>query len=357
MAAAMDAEPSTVIDIEARASPLRLLDLMHLRLLLCRSARLLRLPARRRAPAACALTCARTALSPRARRRMRRCTRDARAAHGCSSLQSVAAPAWSSRRCAWRRSTPSRATTRSYTRRRARRCAALHGRQPYLPRRRLQLTRARAAAQVMEKINGRLGAEHTLDKEWVEQTDKRAAQARVVPGAALSAPALSLRRRAHALARAPAEARAPGGGAERRQVKLSQGARLASSWGSCALNPDAPRHPCDRAGGDPPGPHRTGRALGVARRPAGRVQGVRALARLLHHACAHRWDVPRCGAHRGGDEQLQPRVQLRAESRNRGGRCRRADQRQGTHQVLASICRAASDAVWLARCSSRLRQG
>ena len=239
MAAAMDAEPSTVIDIEARAPPLRLLDLLHLRLLLCRSARLLRLPARRRAPAACALTCARTALSPRARRRMRRCTRDARAARGCSSLQSVAAPAWSSRRCAWRRSTPSRATTRSSTRRRARRCAALHGRQPYLPRRRLQLTRARAAAQVMEKINGRLGAEHMLDKEWVEQTDKRAAQARVVPGAALSAPALSLRRRAHALARAPAEARAPGGGAERRQVKLSQGARLASGWCSCALDPDA----------------------------------------------------------------------------------------------------------------------
>ena len=73
---------------------------------------------------------------------------------------------------------------------------------PTCPRRRLQLTRARAAAQVVEKINGRLGPEHALDKEWVEQTDKRAAQARLVPSAALSAPALSLRRRAHALARA-----------------------------------------------------------------------------------------------------------------------------------------------------------
>ena len=56
----------------------------------------------------------------------------------------------------------------------------------------------------MEKISGRLGPENTLDKEWVEQTDKRAAQARAVPRAALSAPALSLprpRSRDHAPAR------------------------------------------------------------------------------------------------------------------------------------------------------------
>jgi len=31
---------------------------------------------------------------------------------------------------------------------------------------------------VIEKIGGRLGAEYTLDKEWVEVTDKRANQAR-----------------------------------------------------------------------------------------------------------------------------------------------------------------------------------
>ena len=30
----------------------------------------------------------------------------------------------------------------------------------------------------MDKIGGRLGAEYTTDKEWVEQTDKRASQAR-----------------------------------------------------------------------------------------------------------------------------------------------------------------------------------
>ena len=89
-------------------------------------------------------------------------------------------------------------------------------RQPYLPCRRLQLTRARLPLQVMEKINGRLGPDNTLDKDWVEQTDKRATQARLVPGVALSAPAFSLAHGAHALTCRLAEARAAGGGAERR---------------------------------------------------------------------------------------------------------------------------------------------
>jgi len=53
------------------------------------------------------------------RRRMRRCTRGAPATCAFFSRRSAADPAWSWRRCAWRRSTPSRARTRSSTHRRA----------------------------------------------------------------------------------------------------------------------------------------------------------------------------------------------------------------------------------------------
>ena len=37
---------------------------------------------------------------------------------------------------------------------------------------------ARGARQCIETIAGRLGPEFTLDKAWVEATEKRAAQAR-----------------------------------------------------------------------------------------------------------------------------------------------------------------------------------
>lgn len=86
---------------------------------------------------------------------------------------------------------------------------------------------ARAAAhappQVMERIGGRLGAAYTLDKEWVEETDKRAAQAcGQAAGLVLS------------LTSPPSDAGAAGGGTGRGEAEHGEGALAHAARGARA---------------------------------------------------------------------------------------------------------------------------
>jgi len=75
----------------------------------------------------------------------------------------------------------------------------------------------------MERIGGRLGAAYTPDKEWVEETDKRAAQAR---GRAAG--------RVQPLTSPPSDAGAAGGGAGRGEAEHGEGALARPARGARA---------------------------------------------------------------------------------------------------------------------------